>query len=108
MIDALFDQHIQQNSGSKPDGDFGVESHFKSIITDANIANVSSAEFQTLPQEAKHQPWAAQIPLVTQHAMNFGHLRPGTLVRYRGMVQDTFDSEFCPSVYKGTDSAGSE
>jgi hypothetical protein len=49
-----------------------------------------------------------QIPLVTQESMNRGDIKPDTLVRYRGMVQDTFDSEFCPSVYKGSDSAGSE
>ena len=47
VIDALFEQYVQQNSGNKPDGDFGVEAHFKSIITDANISSVRAAEFET-------------------------------------------------------------
>jgi len=50
VIDALFEQHIQQNSGNKPDGDFGVAAHFKSIITDSNISNVSKAEIELVQQ----------------------------------------------------------
>lgn len=39
--------------------------------------------------------------------MDFGKLAPGTLVRYRGMVQDTFDVEFYPTAYRVQDGQGS-
>lgn len=51
---------------------------------------------------------ASQIPLLTKQRITLGQLKPNSLVRYRGMVQDTFDVEFCPTAYLGTDSAGSE
>ena len=42
VIDALFQQAVAAAGGNMPGEDFGVEGHFKSIITDANIGNVSS------------------------------------------------------------------
>ena len=40
-----------------------------------------------------------RIPLLTAEAWRMGRLRPDSLVRYRGMVQDIFDPEFYVGVY---------
>jgi hypothetical protein len=37
VIDALFEQFVSRNGGNKPEGEFGVEAHFKSIVTDSNV-----------------------------------------------------------------------
>ena len=34
------------------------------------------------------------IPYLTQESISQGKIRPGSLVRYRGMVQDVFDPEY--------------
>ena len=41
-----------------------------------------------------------RIPLLTAEAWRMGRLRPDSLVRYRGMVQDIFDPEFYVGVYE--------
>lgn len=46
VIDALFQQAVAAAGGNMPGEDFGVEAHFKSIITDGNIGNVRAERRQ--------------------------------------------------------------
>ena len=43
-----------------------------------------------------------QVPFVTQASVAQGKLRPNSLVRYRGLVQDMFDPEFYVGVFQET------
>ena len=91
VIDTLFAKHKQQqqreqkraetsdrNSNNAGDGgnptqaDWGVYAYFEALMG----------------QEA------TRVPSLTKSALKRGALKPGMLVRYRGMVQDTFDPEY--------------
>lgn len=48
-----------------------------------------------------HQDTLAQIPWLTRSSLRSGKLRYGMLVRYKAMVQDTFDPEYYDCVADG-------
>ena len=48
-----------------------------------------------------------QVPLLTAEALKTASLQSGTLVRYRGMIQDMFDPEYFVGVYEELSVVGS-
>lgn len=70
------------NGGVVPDGDWGFAGQARAQLRDPTA-----------------------LPLLTEAAVRTGALRPNSLVRYRGMVQDMYDAEFFDAVYEEEEEA---
>lgn len=73
------------NGGAAPDGDWG---------------------FGQLARSRLRDPTA--LPFLTEEAVRTGKIRPNSIVRYRGMVQDMYDAEFFDAVYEEEEEATGE
>jgi hypothetical protein len=85
VLEDCYDRWNATNGGAAADGNWGEQQVFKEALSTGLLD---------------------QIPVLTKSLVRSGKLKPNTLVRYRGMVQDMFDPEYYLGLYDKVDSTG--
>ena len=84
VVDDCYERWSAANNGSTGGGEWGEQQVFKEALANGLLD---------------------QAPVLTKSLVRSGKLKPNTLVRYRGMVQDMFDPEYYLGLYNQVDSA---